>query len=211
MEWIISFFNYIMDSEEIIQTGGLIVILLVIYLENGFVFGFFLPGDYLLFLTGMFTASRHLDHPIANVITGVFLAAVLGSYTNYISGKYFGDKIRNREDSLFFKKKYLTQTERYFDKYGNQTLIIARFLPVIRTFAPLLAGLVNLKFVRFSIYNIVGGAVWALSLVGGGYLVGKRYPGFINYVEYIIGFFLLITTVTLIKGIHSARKEFKED
>lgn len=211
MESVFSFFHYLMNSEEIIQTGGLIVILLIVYLENGFVFGFFLPGDYLLFLTGMFTASQHLDHPITMVISGIFLAAVFGSYTNYISGKYFGDRIRKLKDSIFFKQKYITRTEKYFNKYGNRTLIIARFLPVIRTFAPLLAGFANMKFLRFSIYNILGGAVWVLLMVGGGYYLGQRFPGFINYVEYIIAFFLLVTTFTVIKGFMSAKKEFNED
>lgn len=104
MEEISAFFNYLMNSEEIIQTGGLLAILLIVYVENGLFFGFFLPGDYLLFLTGVFVASQHLEQPILLVLFGVFAAAVLGSYTGYISGRFFGDKIRNKKDSLFFKQ-----------------------------------------------------------------------------------------------------------
>ena len=211
MEEIVSFFNYVMNSEEIIQTGGLIAILLIVYVENGLFFGFFLPGDYLLFLTGVFVSSQHLEHPITLVILGVLLAAVLGAYTGYISGKYFGDRIRNKKDSLFFKQKYLARTANYFDRYGSRTLIIARFLPIVRTFAPILAGLVNMNFLRFSIYNVVGAAVWSLTLVGGGYLLGTRFPFIIDYVHYIILFFLAITTFTVIKGYLNARKEFSGD
>lgn len=211
MEEISSFFTYIMNSEEIIQTGGLVAILLIVYIENGLFFGFFLPGDYLLFLTGVFVSSQHLEQPILLVLAGVFTAAVLGAYTGYISGRYFGDKIRNKKDSLFFKQKYLARTARYFEKYGNRTLIIARFLPIVRTFAPILAGLVRMNFLQFSIYNMVGGAIWALTLVGGGYLLGNRFPFIIDYVHYIIMFFLAITTFTVIKGYLNARKEFNEE
>lgn len=211
MEEIVSFFNYVMNSEEIIQTGGLIAILLIVYVENGLFFGFFLPGDYLLFLTGVFVSSQHLEHPITLVILGVLLAAILGAYTGYISGKYFGDRIRNKKDSLFFKQKYLARTANYFDRYGSRTLIIARFLPIVRTFAPILAGLVNMNFLRFSIYNVLGAAVWSLTLVGGGYLLGTRFPFIIDYVHYIILFFLAITTFTVIKGYLNARKEFSGD
>ncbi len=200
-----------MNSEEIIQTGGLVAILLIVYIENGLFFGFFLPGDYLLFLTGVFVSSQHLEQPILLVLAGVFTAAVLGAYTGYISGRYFGDKIRNKKDSLFFKQKYLARTARYFEKYGNRTLIIARFLPIVRTFAPILAGLVRMNFLQFSIYNMVGGAIWALTLVGGGYLLGNRFPFIIDYVHYIIMFFLAITTFTVIKGYLNARKEFNEE
>lgn len=210
MEEISAFFHYIMNSEEIIQTGGLVVILLIVYIENGLFFGFFLPGDYLLFLTGVFVASKHLDSPIPLVILGVILAAVLGSYTGYISGKYFGDKIRSKKDSIFFKQKYLTRTSKYFDKYGNRTLIIARFLPIVRTFAPILAGLVNMNFTQFSLFNVIGATIWAVVLVGGGYFLGNQFPFIIDYVHYIILFFLAVTTFTVIKGYFSAKKEFEE-
>lgn len=211
MEEIVSFFNYLMNSEELIQTGGLITVLLIVFIENGLFFGFFLPGDYLLFLTGVFVASKHLSTPIGLVVLGIIVAAVLGSYAGYISGKYFGDKIRNKKDSLFFKQKYLTRTSKYFDKYGNRTLIIARFLPIVRTFAPILAGLVNMNFTQFSLFNILGGTIWATVLVGGGYFLGNEFPIIIDYVHYIIIFFLAITTFTVIKGYFSAKKEFENE
>lgn len=207
MDEIVSFFTYIMNSEEIIQTGGLLAIILIVYIENGLFFGFFLPGDYLLFLSGVFVSTGLLEVSIFILFFSIMAAAIAGSFTGYISGRFFGDKIQNRKDSLFFKQKYITKTRKYFEKYGSRTLIIARFLPIVRTFAPILAGLVTMNFLRFTIYNILGGFIWAFSLVGGGYYLGIKYPWLIDYVHYIIIFFLAITTFTVIKGYFNARKE----
>jgi membrane-associated protein len=204
---IVSFFTYIMNSEEIIQTGGLLAIILIVYIENGLFFGFFLPGDYLLFLSGVFVSTGLLEVSVFTLFFAIMAAAIAGSFTGYVSGRFFGDKIQNRKDSLFFKQKYITKTRKYFEKYGSRTLIIARFLPIVRTFAPILAGLVTMNFLRFTIYNVLGGFIWAFTLVGSGYYLGIKYPWLIDYVHYIIIFFLAITTFTVIKGYFNARKE----
>jgi len=210
MQSIIDFFSYLLNSEEIIQQGGLVAILLIVYIENGLFFGFFLPGDYLLFLSGVFCSTQLLAVPISFLIGGILVAAILGALTGYVSGRFFGDKITERPDSLFFKKKHLESTRKYFEKYGMQTLIIARFLPIIRTFAPILAGLVQMNFGRFMVYNVSGGAIWSIVLVGGGYWLGVQFPWIVNYVHYIILFFLAITTFTVIKGYVNARKEMNQ-
>lgn len=196
-----------MNSEEIIQTGGLLAIILIVYIENGLFFGFFLPGDYLLFLSGVFVSTGLLEVSVLTLFFAIMAAAIAGSFTGYVSGRFFGDKIQNRKDSLFFKQKYITKTRKYFEKYGSRTLIIARFLPIVRTFAPILAGLVSMNFLRFTIYNIIGGFIWAFTLVGSGYYLGIKYPWLIDYVHYIIIFFLAITTFTVVKGYFNARKE----
>ena len=149
MQSITDFFYLLMDSKEIIQTGGLIAIVLIVYVENGMFFGFFLPGDYLLFLSGVFCGTKLLSVSISVLMLCVFAAAVLGSLTGYGTGRYFGESILNKKESLIFKKKYITNTEKYFEKYGSQTLIIARFLPIIRTFAPIIAGLVRMRFPKY--------------------------------------------------------------
>ena len=105
MQPIFDFFSYLLNSEEIIQQGGLVAILLIVYIENGLFFGFFLPGDYLLFLSGVFCSTQLLPVPISLLVGGIFVAAVLGALTGYVSGRFFGDRITNRPDSLFFKKK----------------------------------------------------------------------------------------------------------
>jgi membrane-associated protein len=207
LESVSSFFDYIMNSQEIIQTGGLFAIILIVYIENGLFFGFFLPGDYLLFLSGVFASTGVLKVAIVPLLVYISIAAILGSLTGYLSGRFFGDKIENRKDSLFFKQKHIEKTRTYFEKFGSRTLIIARFLPIVRTFAPILAGLVKMNFLRFTIYNILGGLIWVVTLVGGGYFLGIKYPGITNYVQYIIIFFLGITTFTVIKGFFNLKKD----
>ena len=210
MEQVNGWLQYLMDSEELIRTGGLVAITLIIFIENGFFFGFFLPGDYLLFLSGVFCGTKILNVPLPLLMLCIFLAAVIGSFVGYFSGWYFGDRIQARPDSLFFKKKHIESTRKYFAKYGSQTLIIARFLPVVRTFSPILAGIVKMQFYKFSIFNILGGAIWVITLVGGGFYFGERFPGIINYVEYIIIFFLTVTTFTVVRGYLNAKKELNE-
>jgi membrane-associated protein len=207
MDSIIGFFQYILNSEELIRTGGLLVITFIVFAENGLFFAFFLPGDYLVFLAGVFCGTGILDVPILILLICLFTAAVLGSLVGYIFGKYFGDMFENRPDSFFFKKKHIDTTRSYFEKYGSRTLIISRFLPIVRTFAPILAGLVKMTFPSFLINNVVGGAIWIGALTGGGFLFGERFPGIVDYVQYIILFFLAITTFTVIKGYLNARKE----
>jgi membrane-associated protein len=182
MNSIVEFFQYILNSEELIRTGGLLVITFIVFAENGLFFAFFLPGDYLVFLAGVFCGTGILDVPIVILLLCMFTAAVLGSLVGYIFGKYFGDMFENRPDSLFFKKKHIETTRKYFEKYGSRTLIISRFLPVVRTFAPILAGLVKMSFPSFLINNVVGGAIWIGALTGGGFLFGERFPWIVDYL-----------------------------
>lgn len=207
MDSIVEFFQYILNSEELIRTGGLLVITFIVFAENGLFFAFFLPGDYLVFLAGVFCGTGILDVPIGILLLSMFSAAVLGSMVGYIFGKYFGNIFENRADSFFFKKKHIDTTRKYFEKYGSRTLIISRFLPIVRTFAPILAGLVKMTFASFTFNNVLGGAIWIGALTGGGYLFGDRFPWIVDYVQYIILFFLAITTFTVIKGYLNARKE----
>lgn len=207
MNAIVEFFQYILNSEEIIRTGGLVVITLIVFAENGLFFAFFLPGDYLVFLAGVFCGTRTLDVPISLLLTCMIAAAILGSLVGYLFGRFFGDRLETQKESFFFKKKNIETTRKYFDKYGSRTLIISRFLPIVRTFAPILAGLVRMPWPGFMTYNVVGGVVWIVGLTGGGYLFGERFPWIVDYVQYVILFFLAITTFTVVKGYLNARKE----
>ncbi|GAB3329515.1 VTT domain-containing protein [Larkinella ripae] len=211
MNQIAEFFQYLLNSEEIIRTGGLVLITLIIFVENGIFFGFFLPGDYLLFLSGVFAGTKILAVPLPLLLICIFGAAVVGSLTGYLTGRYFGDRLQNRPDSLFFKKKYIETTREYFLKYGSRTLIVARFLPVVRTFAPILSGLIRMNFRHFMLYNIIGGAIWVVSLVGGGFYFGEKFPWIVDYVHYIIIFFLAVTTFTVIRGYINARRDMKKE
>ncbi len=204
---IADFFQFLLDSEEIIKTGGLIVITLIVFAENGLFFAFFLPGDYLVFLAGVFCGTGLLNVPITTLLICLLLAAILGSGTGYLFGMFFGNRLKNRPDSLFFKQQYLETTRKYFSKYGSRTLVISRFLPVVRTFAPILAGVTNMKAGHFILFNVLGALLWIGGLTGGGYLFGEKFPGIVNYVEYIIFFFLAITTFTVVKGYFKAKED----
>src|SRR5690606_14544387 len=160
----------------------------------GLFFGFFLPGDYLLFLAGLFVASGILDTNIYTLCAGLILAAVIGNFVGYVFGRRAGPMLFKREDSLLFKKKYVVVAEEFYHKYGAAALILGRFLPIIRTFAPIFAGIVRVDFKKFALYNVVGALLWVLTLTLAGYFLGKEFPQIINYIEYIVVGFIVFAT-----------------
>lgn len=191
--------RHFIDPELLLREGGLYVLLFVVFAETGLFFGFFLPGDYLLFLAGMFTATGRLNTSIYLLIVGLILAAVLGNFIGYWFGKRAGKLLYDRPDTFFFKKKYLKAAEQYYKKQGAFALIMGRFIPIVRTFAPIFAGIVKLDFKKFAFYNISGAILWVTSLTLLGFFLGIRYEKEINdYLLYIIVGFIVITTVPLL-------------
>ena len=191
--------HHLIDPEKLLREGGFYLVVFVIYAETGLFFGFFLPGDYLLFLAGMFVATGKLDVNIALLLAGLCVAAISGNFTGYWFGRKTGPVLYTRKDSFFFKKKYLKAAERYYNKQGAFALIMGRFVPIVRTFAPIFAGVVRLDFKRFALYNVVGGVLWICSLTLLGYFFGKRFEKEINdYLLYIIIGFIFITTIPLL-------------
>lgn len=191
--------QHFIDPEKLLKEGGFYVVLFVIFAETGLFFGFFLPGDYLLFLAGMFVATGKLDVNIYVLILGLVIAAISGNFTGYWFGRKTGPVLYKRKDSFFFKKKYLLAAERYYRKQGAFALIMGRFVPIVRTFAPIFAGVVKLDFKKFAFYNITGAIIWIASLTLLGYFLGKSFAQQIEeYLVYIILGFILITTVPLI-------------
>ncbi|WP_353138002.1 VTT domain-containing protein [Pseudopedobacter sp.] len=187
------------DAQHIISKGGFYLILFVIFAETGLFFGFFLPGDYLLFLAGMFVATSKLDVGIVTMILGLIVAAIAGNFVGYWFGYRTGPMLYNKKDSFFFKKKYLLAAEEYYKKQGAFTLIIGRFVPIVRTFAPIFAGVVKLDARKFAFYNIVGAVFWITSLTLLGYFLGRKFEKEINeYLLYIIIGFILVTTLPLV-------------
>jgi membrane-associated protein len=187
------------DSETIIRSG-LLVITLIVFAENGLFFAFFLPGDYLLFLTGVFGGTGVIKEPLEQILLSLFLAAILGSLLGYLTGRYFGKSVEKRPDSFLFKRKHLESTRDFFDKFGFMALVISRFLPVVRTFAPILAGMSRMSWLTYFFLNVFGAFLWVGILVTSGYYLGHQFPWIIDYVQYIILFFLAVTTFTVIKG-----------
>ncbi|WP_304068897.1 DedA family protein [Pedobacter glucosidilyticus] len=187
------------DAQQIIHKGGFYLIMFVVFAETGLFFGFFLPGDYLLFLAGMFVATQKLDVGITTMIVGLIGAAIAGNFVGYWFGYRTGPVLYKRQDSFFFKKKYLVAAEEYYKKQGAFTLIIGRFVPIVRTFAPIFAGIVKLDFKKFAFYNILGAFFWITSLTLLGYFLGMKFEKEVNqYLSYIILGFIVITTIPLI-------------
>ncbi|HEY1009199.1 MAG TPA: DedA family protein [Daejeonella sp.] len=191
--------QHLVDPVKLLREGGFYLLLFVVFAETGLFFGFFLPGDYLLFLAGMFVATNRLDVSIYVLICGLITAAVAGNFVGYWFGKKTGPVLYHRDDSIFFKKRFLRAAEDYYKKQGAFALIMGRFIPIVRTFAPIIAGIVRLDYRKFAFYNISGAFLWITSLTLLGFFLGRKFEKEINdYLLYIIVGFILITTIPLI-------------
>ncbi|WP_299254140.1 VTT domain-containing protein [uncultured Cytophaga sp.] len=206
---IAEFYHLITNPEVIIASGGLALILLIIFAENGVFFGFFLPGDTLLFTTGLLSSTGKFDVPILTLLVTISLAAYLGSFFGYFFGEKAGSKLFTKDDSIFFKKKYMFAAEAFFIRYGAVALIMARFLPIIRTFAPIFSGIIKYPYGKFFLYNIIGGTLWVVSLVYGGYLLGQIFPQSKDYLEYIIIGIVIVTWIPVILTYIKERNKIK--
>lgn len=192
-------FQQLIDPEQLLREGGFYLLLFVVFAETGLFFGFFLPGDYLLFLAGMFVATGRLDVSIYTLVAGLIVAAIAGNFTGYWFGRRTGPLLYHRKDSFLFKKHHLKVAEDYYHKQGAFALIMGRFIPIVRTFAPIVAGLIGLDFKRFAVYNIVGAVLWIASLTLLGFFLGRRFEKEIEeYLLYIIVGFVVITALPLI-------------
>lgn len=190
------FLKELVDPKSIVQLG-LPLLLFVIFAETGLFFGFFLPGDSLVFISGLFCATKKelIGVNILVLILLMIAAAVLGNIVGYLFGKRFGKNLFKKEDSFFFKKRHLIATQNFYDKHGRKTLIMGRFLPYVRTFAPILAGIISLDFKKFMAYNIIGAFAWIGSIASIGYFLGSKFPETENYLGYIVIGLIVITTL----------------
>lgn len=194
------------DPVFIIQTLGVLGVASVIFAESGLFFGFFLPGDSLLFTAGLLASKGYL-HLISLLIV-TFLAAVLGDNVGYLFGKKVGPGLFKKEDSVIFKKSHLEKTQKFFDKHGKKALILARFMPIVRTFTPILAGVGNMEYKTFFAYNLIGGFVWTFGLILLGYFLGTLIPSIDTYLTPIILGIVVISFVpALLEFIKSKKNE----
>lgn len=161
-----------LDIEQILRTIGVLGIALIIFAESGLLIGFFLPGDTLLFTVGFLASQGVIEMNLLTVMVILFIAAVVGDSVGYSIGLRFGRKLFKKPDSLFFNHKNLERAEKFYEKYGPITIILARFTPVVRTFAPMVAGIGNMKYASFLTYNVVGGALWIFGITSLGYFGG---------------------------------------
>ncbi len=189
-------------SAENIARAGILAIGLIVFAESGLLIGFFLPGDSLLFTAGFLASQGILDiHLLAAVC---FIAAVAGDSVGYSIGNKMGPRLLKRPDGKIFKKKYLAQAEAFYEVHGKKTIILARFTPVVRTFAPIVAGIGNMHYRTFLIFNIIGAGLWALGLTYAGYYLGRAIPGVESYLEPVI---LLVVFISLLPGLYHFFKE----
>jgi len=202
------FFQLYSDPAHLIQYGGIILLLIIIFLETGFFLGLVIPGgDYMIFTAGLLCGTQYLDVPLLVLVTAMIAAAVLGDFTGFAKGKWLGPKLFNKPDAKTFKRSYLEKTKVFYEKYGMLAFITGRFLPVIRTIIPMLAGASGISLIRFSYMNIIGAVIWIGTLTPMGYYLGKAYPQLINYSGYLLVGFLVIASIPVLKIINPFRNK----
>lgn len=212
MQEIFDLFAHLTNPEWIMANGGLYIVILIVFIETGFPFGFFLPGDSLLFIAGMVIANAlsPFSIPVVNLLFWVLLisvAGVIGNFIGYWIGRKSDKLLFQRKDNWFFKKKYLMEAREFYDKKGGGAIVLARFLPIVRTFAPIVAGIVKMNPGRFMVYNIVGSFLWAASIVTAGFLLGENEWVKHNLEIIIMGIVVITTAPVFLKLISSKFKK----
>ncbi len=172
------------ELSEFLLTAGYVGIFSVIFAETGLFLGFFLPGDSLLFVAGLLASDGTLSLPVLLAI--VFCAAMLGNSVGYAFGRRVGLALFKREDTLLFKKSHVRKAEEFFNQYGAKTIVLARFMPIVRTFAPILAGVGKMDFKEFMLFNVIGAFLWSFGLLLGGFFLGRVVPDIDRYILPIV-------------------------
>jgi membrane-associated protein len=198
------------DAKTLVQSlgfwGGHLVIWAIVFAESGLFFGFFLPGDSLLFTAGFLASPKVGLLNIGILATGCFVCAVLGDTVGYFSGKWFGQKLMDQKDSWWFKRKHLASAQKFYDKNGKKTIVLARFIPIVRTFAPIVAGMANMNYRYFLTYNVIGGFGWTVGLTFLGYFLGSIIP---DVDKYLLPIVLAIIVISLLPSIWHIYQESK--
>jgi membrane-associated protein len=201
MHQLLDLFHRIYDVQGIVRWGGLLALVVIIFSETGLLVGFFLPGDSLLVTAGIFcTSSVEGEAPLLNIVTvnlAVMVAAIVGDTVGYWIGAKSGPKLFTREQSLLFSKKHLLRTKAFYERHGGKTIIMARFMPFLRTFAPVVAGIGRMEYRKFVSFNVIGGVAWTLSMTLLGFVLGRVYPPITKQIDKLI---IVIIAVSLIPG-----------
>ncbi|MBI2147820.1 VTT domain-containing protein [Candidatus Woesearchaeota archaeon] len=204
-----SFFHLLYSLPELIALGGYTALFLIIFAETGLMVGFFLPGDSLLVTAGLFAARGDLN--IYYLILLLSFAAVAGDSVSYFIGSTAGNALFRREDSRFFKKKYLLAAQAFYERHGKKTILLARFVPVIRTFAPVVAGIAKMKYSQFFMYNLFGGILWVASMLLVGFFLGKSVPNIEENIHIVIFIVIALSFVpVIVEHIRIKKKQASE-
>jgi membrane-associated protein len=193
------------DLESTLQTIGLIGLFAIVFAESGLFFGFFLPGDSLLFTAGLLSSQGHLA-PLPVILVGCFLSAVAGDQVGYLFGARVGPSLFRRPDSRIFKQEYVDKARAYFDKHGSKTIVLARFVPIVRTFAPILAGVGAMQYRTFVTFNVLGGLLWAVGVTSLGYILGESIPEIDKYLLPVIALIVCLSLLPVLLEVRRNRK-----
>ena len=204
LEFIRHLLHTLYDVEGLIRWGGTFLVCFIVFIETGFFVGFFLPGDSLLVTAGVFAGAGHL--PIGTLLTLVTLCAITGDQLGYWIGRSAGNALYRREDSFFFRRGHLRRAHDFYEKYGGKTVILARFVPIIRTFCPPVAGAAQMPYTRYLTYDIFGGIFWVGSMILGGYLLGRSVPNINQRIHWVILFVVFLSILPAIIGALRARR-----
>jgi membrane-associated protein len=196
MDLIKDFFGRLTDIKELVRWAGYPGLAMIVFSETGLLVGFFLPGDSLLVTAGLFAAAGYFD--ITILIFLLIAAAVLGDATGYLIGSKGGQALYAREESRFFKRRHLLKMKEFYEQYGPITIVLARFMPFARTFAPVVAGIADMKYRRFASYNVIGGAAWITSMLLIGYFLGSTIPNVDKNIHYVV---IVVVFLSLLPGI----------
>jgi membrane-associated protein len=186
-----SFFQTVYNVPELIRLGGLVGLIVIVFAETGLLIGFFLPGDSLLITAGLFAARG--DFNILTLNVTLIAAAIVGDATGYWIGRRTGQALYNRPDSFFFRREHLRITHEFYERHGGKTIVIARFMPIVRTFAPVVAGVAEMGYRNFALYNVLGGILWVTSMTLGGYFLGQVVPDIEENIHYVIAVVIFLS------------------
>jgi membrane-associated protein len=184
-----------MSPEKLIETFGTIGLFVIIFAESGLLIGFFLPGDSLLFTAGLLASQGKFGLNLPVLLIGCFIAAVAGDQVGYMFGQKAGPALFRREDSRIFKQQYVHRANEFFERHGKKTIVIARFVPVVRTFAPILAGVGEMQYRTFLTFNVIGALLWAVGVTTAGYVLGDTIPDIDKYLLPIIGVIIVLSVL----------------
>lgn len=187
------------DLVSLIKTAGYLGVFTIVFLESGLLIGFFFPGDSLLFTAGFLASQGYLDIKI--LVFGCFIFAVAGDSIGYFIGSKLGPKVFTKDNSFIFNKKHLETAQKFYDKHGGKTIILARFVPVIRAFAPVVAGAGKMDYKRFVVFNLVGGVLWAIGVTLAGYYLGRLIPDVDKYLLPIVGLIIIASILPVLRHI----------
>ena len=207
MDQLLEFFHRLRDIKALVAWGGYVGLTTIIFAETGLLIGFFLPGDSLLVTAGLLSSQPKFGLNVYLLGALLTAASILGNAVGYFIGKASGPRLFRREESLLFKPRYLKQAHEFYERHGGKTIILARFMPIVRTFVPVVAGAAAMDLKRYTLYNVVGGVLWIWSMLFTGFFLGRYIPGIDRHIEKVIILVILLSLLPAVIHWWKARRQ----